>query len=126
MHSYSVAEAPLSKTALSRNHTIAACLTVLTREIHTAGIETQDALDLLRDAPDKIEAALTRGRCALVIYRLDKSGARGVVSDKDSRLNHFVAVAEQEGAPLLGFCPGAIAELAVLVGAGAASVRMDS
>ena len=62
---------------LGRVHVTAACLTILTREVYGAGLETQDALDLLRDAPDKIGAALQRGPSALVVYRLDKLGARG-------------------------------------------------
>jgi hypothetical protein len=111
---------------LGRTHVVAACLTVLTREVHSAGFEANDALDLLRDAPDKIDAALARGPGSLVVYRLDKNGARGVVSDSASRLNHFVAVAEQDGAPLFGFCPAAIAELAAHIDAGAASLRRDA
>lgn len=111
---------------LGRSHVVAACLTLLTREAHAAGLETQDALDLLRDAPDKIDAALTRGPRALVVYRLDQTGARGVVSESDSRLSHFTAVAEQDGAPLFGFCPAAIAELATHLDAGCASLRADA
>lgn len=111
---------------LERKHVVTACLTVLTREVHAAGLGTQDALDLLRDAPDKIEAALTRGPRALVVYRLDKHGARGMVSDSDSRLQHFAAVAEQNGALLFGLCPAAIAELAAHIDAGAASLRKDA
>ena len=108
---------------LGRPHVVAACLAVLTREIHCAGVEQHDALDLLRDAPDKIEAALTRGPGALVVYRLDPNGARGVVTDSQSRLERFVAAAEHESAPLFGFCPAAIAELAAHIDAGAASLK---
>lgn len=111
---------------LGRMHVTAACLTILTREVYGAGLETQDALDLLRDAPDKIGAALTRGPGALEVYRLDKLGARGIMTDSDSRLNHFIAVAEQEDAPIFGFCPAAIAELATYIGAGAASLKKDA
>jgi len=117
---------PIAPDKLGRAHVVAACLTVLTREAHAAGLNTQDALDLLRDAPDKIEAALTRGPGALVVYRLDPNGARGLVSDQDSRLQHFAAVAEQGGAPLFGFCPAAIAEIAAHIDAGAASLKKDS
>ncbi|MCA1288627.1 hypothetical protein [Salipiger bermudensis] len=117
---------PIVRAQLGRAHVAAACLTVLTREVHTAGLEKQDALDLLRDAPDKIDAALTRGSRALVVYRLDKRGARGLVTDSDSRLNHFAAVADQDGAPLFGFCPGAIAELAAYIDTGAASLKKDA
>lgn len=111
---------------LGRAHVVAACLALLTREFHSTGLETQDALDLLRDAPDKIDAALSRGPRALVVYRLDGRGARGLVSDSESRLNQFVAVAEQDGAPLFGFCPAVIAELAAHIDAGAASLRKDA
>ncbi len=111
---------------LNRTHVVAACLAVLTREVYGAGLEKHDALDLLRDAPDKIDAALTRGPGALVVYRLDRRGARGVVSDSESRLGQFTAAAEQEGAPLFGFCPGAIAELAAHIDAGAASLKRDA
>ncbi|MFV1530220.1 MULTISPECIES: hypothetical protein [unclassified Phaeobacter] len=117
---------PLASTHLGRTHVVAACLAVLTREVHGAGLEKHDALDLLRDAPDKIDAALTRGPRALVVYRLDRRGARGVVSDSESRLGQFTAAAEQEGAPLFGFCPGAIAELAAHIDAGAASLKKDA
>lgn len=115
---------------LGRAHVVAACLAILTREFHSAGLDTQDALDLLRDAPDKIDAALTRGPRALVVYRLDRAGARGMargmVSESDSRLSHFTAVAEQDGAPLFGFCPAAIADLAAHIDAGCASLRKDA
>lgn len=111
---------------LGRAHVVAACLAILTREFHSAGLDTQDALDLLRDAPDKIDAALTRGPRALVVYRLDRAGARGLVSESDSRLNHFTAVAEQDGAPLFGLCPAAIADLAAHIDAGCASLRKDA
>ncbi len=111
---------------LGRAHVVAACLAILTREFHSAGLDTQDALDLLRDAPDKIDAALMRGPRALVVYRLDRAGARGLVSESDSRLSHFTAVAEQDGAPLFGFCPAAIADLAAHIDAGCASLRKDA
>lgn len=117
---------PLAADQLGRTHVMAACLAVLTREIHGARLEKHGALDLLQDAPDKIDAALTRGPGALVVYRLDRRGARGVVSDSESRLGHFTAAAEQEGAPLFGYCPSAIAELAVHIDAGAASLKKDA
>ncbi|WP_215266150.1 hypothetical protein [Epibacterium ulvae] len=98
-------------------------MAVLTREIHCAGVEQHDALGLLRDAPDKIEAALTRGPGAFVVYRLDPNGARGVVTDSEPRLERFVAAAEYESAPLFGFCPATIAELATHIDAGAASLK---
>ncbi len=109
-----------------RSYVVAACLAVLVREVHGAGLKSQDSLDLLRDAPDQIAAALSRGPGALVVYRLDRRGARGGVSDSESRLNYFVAVAEQDGAPLFGFCPAAIAELAAHIEGGRASLRKDA
>ena len=126
MNTHTTTAPPPAAAQFGRSHVVAACLAVLVREVHGAGLETQDALDLLRDAPDKIAAALSRGPGALVVYRLDRRGARGVVSDSESRLNHFVAVAEQDGAPLFGFCPAAIAELAAHIDGGAASLRKDA
>ena len=126
MKTMSLTKAAISNEQLGRSNVVAACLAVLTREMHGAGLDKQDAYDLLRDAPDKIDAALTRGPRALVVYRLDRAGARGMVSAVESRLNHFTAVAEQEGAPLFGFCPGAIAELAAHIDAGVASLKKDA
>lgn len=120
------ADNSVAATQLGRTNVVAACLTVLTHEVHRAGLEKQDALDLLRDAPDKIDAALSRGPSALVIYRLDTHGARGVVTDSDTRLKSFEATAKQDGAALFGFCPGAIAELAAHIDAGAASLKGDA
>ncbi|WP_299636397.1 hypothetical protein [uncultured Ruegeria sp.] len=111
---------------LNRTHVVAACLTVLAREVGHAGIETQEALDVLRDAPDKIEAALTRGPASLVVYRLDPIGVRGIVSDNDAKLRRFVATAEKDNAPLFGFCPAVVAELAAHVNVGVASLRKDA
>lgn len=95
MHAIPLNTNALSPAQLGRTNVVAACLAVLTREMHAAGLDKQDAFDLLRDAPDKIEAALTRGPSALVVYRLDQAGARGVVTAVESRLNQFTAVAEQ-------------------------------
>lgn len=111
---------------LNRTHVVAACLTVLAREVGHAGIETQEALDLLRDAPDKIVAALTRGPASLVVYRLDPIGARGIISNNDAKLRRFVAAAEQYNAPLFGFCPAVVAELAAHINMGVASLRKDA
>ncbi|PSL21106.1 hypothetical protein [Shimia abyssi] len=111
---------------IERAHVVAACLMVLTHEVYNAGLETQTALDLLRDAPDKIEAALTRGSRALVVYRLDKHGARSIVGESDARLKHFVATAEQSHAPMFGFCPAAIAEVANCIEASLGSLRKDA
>lgn len=126
MNAKTATQNPIATAQLGRVHVVAACLAVLTREVHGAGLEKYDALNLLRDAPDKIDAALTRGPGALVVYRLDRRGARGVVSDSESHLGHFTAAAKQEGAPLFGFCPGAIAELAAHINAGAASLKKDA
>jgi len=111
---------------LNRTHVIAACLTVLAREVGHAGIETQEALDLLRDTPDKVEAALTRGPDALVVYRLAPIGGRGIVSNNDAKLRRFVAAAAQDNAPLFGFCPAVVAELAAHLIIGVASLRKDA
>ncbi|KAF0676275.1 hypothetical protein [Profundibacterium mesophilum] len=51
---------PIATAPRGRANVVAACLAVLTREVHGAGLEKHDALDLLRDAPDKIDAALGR------------------------------------------------------------------
>lgn len=126
MNTQTTTKLPFASAQLGRSHVVAACLVVLTSEVHRAGLETQDALDLLRDAPNKIAEALSRGPGALVVYRLDRHGARGVVSDSESRLKHFVAVAEQDGAPLFGFCPTTIAELASCIDAGAAFLKKDA
>lgn len=111
---------------INRRNVVAACLAVLTREVCGASIEKKAAFDLLRDAPDKIESALTRGQNALVVYRLDPQGARGIVSDNERRLRSFTDTADRDGAPLFGFCPGTIAEIATCIQAGAASLKKDS
>ncbi len=126
MNAQTTTATPPEAAQFSRSHIMAACLAVLVQEVHGAGLDTQDALDLLRDAPDKIDATLSRGPGALVVYRLDRRGARGVISDSESGLDHFVAVAKKDGAPLFGFCPAAIAELAAHIDAGAASLRKDA
>ncbi|MBO9434519.1 hypothetical protein J7394_09905 [Ruegeria sp. R13_0] len=100
--------------------------TKLAREVGHAGIETQEALDILRDTPDKVEAAVTCGPDALVVYRLDPNGARGIVSNKDAKLRRFVAAAEQDNAPLFGFCPAVVAEFAAHINMGVASLRNDA
>lgn len=44
---------------------------MLIRELHSLGLNREVALAVLRDATDRIDAALTRGPRALVLYRLD-------------------------------------------------------
>ncbi|TGN54892.1 hypothetical protein E4L95_15260 [Paracoccus liaowanqingii] len=97
-----------------RGAVVAACLAVLTREIYAAGVDRDTALALLRDAPDKIEAALTRGFRAMVVYRLDGRKARGLVSDQDDKLRAFEAQARQDRAPLVGINPTLVADLAAV------------
>ena len=97
-----------------RGAVVAACLAVLTREIYAAGVDRDTALALLRDAPDKIEAALSRGFRALVVYRLDGRNARGLVSDSDERLKAFEAMARRDRAPLVGINPTLVADLALV------------
>lgn len=105
-----------------RGAVVAACLAVLTREIYAAGMDRDVALALLRDAPEKIEAALSRGFRALVVYRLDGDGrnARGLVSDRPERLQAFEAQARQDRAPLVGINPALVADLAAVAGQHAA------
>lgn len=105
--------------AKERHDVTAACLAVLVRYAADAGM-TQDATArTLRDAPDKIAAALTRGHKAVVLYRLDPGGARGIVSDRDAALEAFVAEANRDQAPLVGLNPTKVAALAWLMNADA-------
>lgn len=97
-----------------RGAVVAACLAMLTREIYAAGVDRDTALSLLRDAPDKIEAALTRGFRAMVVYRLDGGKARGLVSDRDDKLRAFEALARQDRASLVGINPTLVADLAAV------------
>lgn len=103
-----------------RGAVVAACLAVLTREIYAAGMDRDTALALLRDAPEKIEAALSRGFRALVVYRLDGRNARGLVSDRPEKLQAFEAQARQDRAPLVGINPALVADLAAVAGQHAA------
>lgn len=97
-----------------RGAVVAACLAVLTREIYAAGVDRDTALALLRDAPDKIDAALSRGFRAMLVYRLDGRKARGLVSDRDDKLRAFEAQARQDRAPLVGINPTLVADLAAV------------
>lgn len=99
-----------------RDAAVAVCLLLLVRELHAAGVKRAAVLDVLRDAPDRIEAALTRGPEALVLYRLDGATPAGMVGTDDDRLNRFVADAEAAGAPLLGLNPSTVADMAALIG----------
>lgn len=103
----------------TRQDVVAASLAVLVRALHEAGVPKALAMDCLRDAPDKIEAALTRGAGALIIYRLNADGPRGIVSDQDKRLEAFTARARADNAPLFGLNPHRIAMIAT-------AVRLDS
>jgi hypothetical protein len=90
-----------------RQHVVAAGLAVLVREAHDSGLTREEALTLMRDAPDKIEAALGRGARALVVYRLG-DGARGIVSESDDKLGAFVDAAWREGCAVVGLNPAVI------------------
>ena len=81
--------------------------------------------DLVRRATDTLDVQGIAGFASHPDV-LDRAGARGLVSESDSRLSHFTAVAEQDGAPLFGFCPAAIADLAAHIDAGCASLRKDA
>jgi len=98
---------------------VAASLAVLVRALHEAGVTQPLAMACLRDAPDKIEAALTRGAGAMVVYRLNKDGPCGIVSDQSERLEAFTAGARAANAPLFGLNPHRIALIAT-------AVRLDS
>lgn len=103
---------PPGLVAVDRADVVAACLAVLIRELHGLGLKRKTALEVLRDAPDRIDAALTRGPRALVVYRLDLKAPVGIVSDDDARLAAFTAEAETSGAGLIGLNPYRVALLA--------------
>lgn len=105
-------KAPPGFVAVDRTDAVAACLAVLIRELHSLGLNRKVALAVLRDAADRIDAALTRGPRALVIYRLDRKAPVGIVSDDDARLATFTADAEASGAGLIGINPYRVAVLA--------------
>jgi len=104
--------APPEFVAVDRADVVAACLAVLIRELHSLGLKREVALAVLRDAADRIDAALTRGPRALVLYRLDRKAPVGIVSDDDARLATFTAEAEASGAGLIGVNPYRVAVLA--------------
>lgn len=103
---------PPGFVAVDRADVVAACLAVLIRELHSLGLKREVALAVLRDAADRIDAALTRGPRALVLYRLDRKAPVGIVSDDDARLATFTAEAEALGAGLVGLNPYRVAVLA--------------
>lgn len=99
----------------NRTHVVAASLALLIREMKAA--ETLDAIAFkaLAKAPDRIDAALTRGPKALVLYRIAQTEVRGVVSDQDGKLEEFARSAHAEGVSVLCFNPSLIAALASMV-----------
>lgn len=121
-------------TQQNRTYVVAASLALLVREMKVA--ETPDAIAFktLAEAPDKIDAALTRGAKALVLYKIAGTAVRGIVSDEDAKLEDFARSAHTEGANVLCFNPTLIAALASmiepringLIGATSKGVRHDA
>jgi hypothetical protein len=103
----------------TRTDVVAASLAVLVRALQEAGVPQPVAMACLRDAPDKIESALTRGAGALIIYRLSKDQPHGIVSDQTARLEAFTAAARAKNIPLFGLNPHRIAMIAT-------ALRLDS
>ncbi|WP_195818727.1 hypothetical protein [Roseobacter sp. MH60115] len=99
----------------NRTHVIAASLALLVREMKYANTLDAIAFKVLREAPDKIDAALSRGPKALVFYRIEQDKARGIVSDQEDRLERFARSAHADGATVLCFNPSLIAALASMV-----------
>ena len=62
-----------------RIQVITAALAMRSREMKDAGTPDAIVIQVWRTAPAKIDAALTRGRDALVLYRVDATIARGIV-----------------------------------------------
>ncbi|GIT86984.1 hypothetical protein [Roseobacter sp. OBYS 0001] len=102
-------------TKQNRMHVVAASLALLIRELKVA--ETPDAIAFkaLAEAPDKIEAALTRGPDALVFYKIADGEIRGIVTDHGDKLEVFARKAQAEGANVLCFNPSLIATLASMI-----------
>jgi len=92
-----------------------AALAMLSREMKDAGTPDAIAIETLRAAPDKIDAALTRGRRALVFYQVDATTARGIVSDDDAKLEKLARLAHAAGSRVLCFNPALIAGLAAAI-----------
>lgn len=99
--------------AQTRADVATAALAVLVDALRRVGATDSAALTALRDAPEKIDAAITRGRGALVLYRIDPTGPRGIVTDDDARLRAFAEAAARDGAEVLGLNPSRIACLAL-------------
>ncbi|MFV0515044.1 MAG: hypothetical protein ACK5MY_15665 [Jhaorihella sp.] len=99
--------------AQTRADVTTAALAVLVDALRRMGAPDSVALACLRDAPEKIEAALTRGRGALVLYRLNSTDPRGIVTDDAARLSAFAEAAAKDGAEALGLNPHRIACLAL-------------
>lgn len=95
----------------ARADIVTACLAVLVREMREARVPENIALDALRDAPSKIDAALTRGSGALVVYSLSPNGARGIVTTDTEKLQRFAFAADLPGCGLIGLNPSRIAAL---------------
>lgn len=111
--------------AQTRADVVTASLASLIRAMRESNVSEAAAMACLRDAPDKIEAALTRGAGALVVYRLDRDGPRGIVGDQDDRLNRFADAAIAENVPLVGLNPYRIAQMALAMQPAGPSARPD-
>lgn len=96
----------------NRTNVVAASLALLIREMKVAETPDSIAFKVLAAAPDKIDAALTRGPKALVFYRVSGDNVRGIVSDRDDQLEEFARKANAEGASVLCFNPTLIAAIA--------------
>lgn len=99
----------------NRTNVVAASLALLIREMKVAETPDAVAFKALAAAPDKIDAALTRGPKALVFYRVSSDNVRGIVSDRDDKLEEFARKANAEGASVLCFNPTLIAAIASMV-----------
>jgi len=91
-----------------------ASMVMLIREMKLAGTPEAAAAEIMETAPDKIDAALTRGRQALVFYQVDARGARGIVSDDEAKLDAFARRAHAAGSRVLCFNPTLAAALATV------------
>lgn len=112
---------PPGAAAVARADVVAGCLAVLIAETRRIGLRQDLAFRLLRDAPARIDDALSKGPRALVVYRLDRAAPVALVSDDEGRLQRFVARADDRGAGVLGLNPARIA--AALAQAGGAGLN---
>lgn len=99
--------------AQTRADVVTAALCVLVDALRRNGASDRAALTCLRDAPDKISAALTQGRGALVLYRIAPADPRGIVTDDTARLTAFAEAAARDGLEVIGLNPHRIACLAL-------------